>query len=78
MQVLVKRLQIIGSTLRARPVAQKADIVSKFSSFALAKFASGELKAQVTAQCILAWPAAGNSCILLGVYHACSTHSPLA
>ncbi len=43
----MKRLRIIGSTLRARPREQKVDIVGKFSQYALAKFASGEFKPQV-------------------------------
>ena len=46
-QVLMKRLRIIGSTLRARPRQQKVDIVNNFTDYALSKFASGQFKPQV-------------------------------
>ena len=44
LQVLGKRLQVIGSTMRARPLEYKKRIVADFSDFAGDKFASGELK----------------------------------
>ena len=47
MQVMAKRLHIIGSTLRARPRDSKVEIVSKFADFALQKFASGQFRPQV-------------------------------
>ncbi len=37
--MMVKRQQIIGSVLRSRPVAEKAEIVAEFSQRALPKFA---------------------------------------
>ena len=43
-QIIGKRLSIIGSTLRARPKPQKAQLVKDFSAFALAKFADGSFK----------------------------------
>ena len=46
MQILTKRLRIIGSTLRARPKDQKVEIVGKFADFALEKLASGAFKPQ--------------------------------
>ena len=46
-QVLVKRLKIIGSTLRSRPREQKVEIIGKFSNFALHRFEAGEFKPQV-------------------------------
>lgn len=42
--VLSKRLQIIGSTMRARPKAYKEKIVAEFTKFAGDKFATGEMK----------------------------------
>lgn len=42
--MLGKRLQIIGSTMRARPTAYKAKIVAEFLQFAGNKFETGELK----------------------------------
>ena len=44
LQVLSKRLQIIGSTMRARPKAYKEKIVAEFTKFAGDKFATGEMK----------------------------------
>ena len=37
--MMVKRQQIIGSVLRSRPVADKAEIVAEFTKTALPKFA---------------------------------------
>ena len=42
--MLTKRLKIIGSSLRARPKKQKAEIVQSFADFSEEKFASGEIK----------------------------------
>lgn len=44
MQVLSKRLQIIGSTMRARPRAFKEKIVQEFSSFAGDSLSTGKMK----------------------------------
>ena len=41
LQVLQKRAQIIGSTLRARPKVQKFAIVQQFWDFAEPHFSSG-------------------------------------
>jgi NADPH:quinone reductase len=43
-RLMVKRQRIIGSVLRARPVAEKADITAAFADLALPRFARGELK----------------------------------
>ena len=43
----MKRLKIIGSTLRARPREQKEEIVKSFTKFAIGKLESGEFKPQV-------------------------------
>ena len=42
--MLGKRLQVIGSTMRARPRTYKERIVAEFSRFAGNKFETGELK----------------------------------
>jgi putative PIG3 family NAD(P)H quinone oxidoreductase len=42
-QLLVRRLQVIGSTLRARPVAEKAEIVAGFEVRFGAALAAGEI-----------------------------------
>lgn len=42
--MLGKRLQVIGSTMRARPKQYKEKIVREFSEFAGSKFETGELK----------------------------------
>ena len=44
LQMLGKRLQIIGSTMRARPREYKEKIVREFSQFAGDQFETGELK----------------------------------
>jgi NADPH:quinone reductase len=43
-RLMVKRQRIIGSVLRARPVAEKAAITAAFREAALERFARGELK----------------------------------
>ncbi len=43
-RLMVKRQRIIGSVLRARPVAEKARITAAFRDQVLPRFASGELK----------------------------------
>jgi NADPH:quinone reductase-like Zn-dependent oxidoreductase len=43
-RLMVKRQRIIGSVLRARPVAEKALITAAFREAALHRFARGELK----------------------------------
>jgi NADPH2:quinone reductase len=42
-RVLVNRLSILGSTLRTRPVAEKAAIIRSFERDALPHFASGRI-----------------------------------
>jgi tumor protein p53-inducible protein 3 len=42
-QILSRRLQIIGSTLRARALEEKIELTSDFSEFALTRFADGRL-----------------------------------
>lgn len=44
---MVKRIKILGSTLRARSPEAKADIVSKFGAYALPKFQTGQFRANV-------------------------------
>ena len=44
LQLLQKRLQIIGSTLRARPKPQKAEIVQSFWKFAEPHVAAGRVR----------------------------------
>jgi NADPH:quinone reductase len=48
-RLMVKRQKIIGSVLRARPVAEKAQITAAFREAALERFARGELKPVVHA-----------------------------
>ena len=43
-RLMVKRQRIVGSVLRARPVAEKAAITAAFREAALDRFARGELK----------------------------------
>ena len=43
-RLMVKRQRVIGSVLRARPVAEKAEITAAFRAAALDRFARGELK----------------------------------
>ncbi|HEX5079978.1 MAG TPA: NAD(P)H-quinone oxidoreductase [Geminicoccaceae bacterium] len=43
-RMMVKRQRIIGSVLRARPIAEKARITAAFREAALERFARGELK----------------------------------
>ena len=43
-RLMVKRQRVIGSVLRARPVAEKAAITAAFREAALDRFARGELK----------------------------------
>jgi putative PIG3 family NAD(P)H quinone oxidoreductase len=43
-RLMVKRQRIIGSVLRARPVAEKAEITAMFRERVLGRFASGALK----------------------------------
>ena len=42
--VLRKRLQILGTTLRARPIEYKAALTAAMSQLALPKFADGSFK----------------------------------
>lgn len=43
-KILFKRLQIIGSTLRSKPVDQKINLTKRFSDFAMPLFESGQIK----------------------------------
>ena len=42
--LMMKRLRVIGSTLRARPVAEKAEVMSQLESLVWPKIESGEIK----------------------------------
>lgn len=53
-QVLRKRLQILGTTLRARDTAYKAELVRRFSEAALPGLASGALKPVIDSEFALA------------------------
>ena len=44
LQIISKRLKIIGSTLRARPLQSKAELVQEFAEFATSRFADGSFK----------------------------------
>ena len=43
-RLMIKRQRIIGSVLRARPVAEKAKVAAAFRAQVLGRFATGELK----------------------------------
>lgn len=43
-QIISKRLQIIGSTLRARPLRQKERLIQEFAEYALPRFEDGTFK----------------------------------
>ena len=45
--VMVKRQRIIGSVLRSRPVAEKADIIAEFEKTVLPLFAAGQLEPEI-------------------------------
>ena len=53
LQVLQKRAQIIGSTLRARPKAQKCEIVQQFWDFAEPHFRSSAFHPKLDQTCKL-------------------------
>lgn len=42
-EILRRRLQIIGTTLRARPLAYKVQLTEEFATFALSRFANSQL-----------------------------------
>ena len=42
--ILTKRLSVIGSTLRSRPLDYQIKLTKEFSNFALTKFENGTLK----------------------------------
>ena len=46
-QLLIRRLAVIGSTLRARPVTEKARIVESFRARFAAALAAGRLRAPI-------------------------------
>ncbi len=52
--MMVKRQRIIGSVLRSRPVAEKADIIAKFEAVVMPLIASGEIRCD--------FPARGSRC----------------
>ena len=45
--VMVKRQRIIGSVLRSRPVAEKAEIIAEFEKTVLPQFAAGQLEPEI-------------------------------
>jgi len=45
--LVAKRLHVIGTTLRSRPVADKIALTQQFAAFALPRFADGRLRAVV-------------------------------
>ena len=47
--MMVKRQRIIGSVLRSRPVAEKADIIARFEETVMPLIASGEVTPLVDA-----------------------------
>src|SRR5918995_1305199 len=53
-RLMVKRQRIIGSVLRARPIAEKAEITRAFRAAALGRFARGELRPVIHAVLALA------------------------
>ncbi|HEY0457815.1 MAG TPA: NAD(P)H-quinone oxidoreductase [Pyrinomonadaceae bacterium] len=46
-QVMAKRLRIIGTVLRSRPTAEKAEATGKFAEQVMPLFSSGKLKANI-------------------------------
>ncbi|MFK4998848.1 zinc-binding dehydrogenase [Bacillus sp. N9] len=42
--LLMKRIQVIGTTLRSQPVEKKIALTKEFAEFSLAKFISGAIK----------------------------------
>lgn len=54
LQIISKRLKIIGSTLRARPPQFKAELVHEFARFATPRFADGSFKPVVDKTFLLA------------------------
>lgn len=43
-QLLGKRLRVVGSTLRARPLAEKIDITRRFNETIMPRLAAGEMR----------------------------------
>lgn len=48
--MMVKRQQIIGSVLRSRPVAEKADIIANFDATVMPLFSSGKIQPLISDQ----------------------------
>lgn len=44
LQIIGKRLRIIGSTLRARSLHQKVDLVQEFRGFSIDRFSNGTFR----------------------------------
>ena len=44
MQLMMKRISLIGSTLRSQSAAQKIELTKKFTDFSLPLFEEGRLK----------------------------------
>ncbi len=61
--VLKRRLRIIGSVLRARPPAEKADLIRGFAAFGLLRLADGRLRPVVDRRFELEEAAAAYACL---------------
>ena len=72
LQVLQKRAQIIGSTLRARPKAQKCEIVQQFWDFAEPHFKSSAFHPKLDNTYKLSQV---SFCVNLAGSEACPVHS---
>jgi len=46
-KLMARRLHVIGTTLRSRPVADKIELTQEFAAFALPRFADGRLRAVI-------------------------------
>ncbi|MEO8276859.1 MAG: NAD(P)H-quinone oxidoreductase [Thermoanaerobaculia bacterium] len=61
--ILRRRLHVIGSVLRARPIEEKSELVRGFSEFGLTRLADGRLRAVVDRRFPFAEAAAAYACL---------------